>query len=320
VNNLGNIEWKAAAFLAWKAGASSALLDEATKLGWLPKSQADLWEIKDVVGATSMPDEAFGGRDNGPLARDLRRQQRRQAVELVADMARIGVTLTIEKALSLLDDERAERWMNEVAQLSRSHISVALDAAGTDSIRSVGVNASFNLENQNAINYLDNASRRIGRKTTDTYRGVLREQIIEGFKLGESTKEITKRIEDVTSGDIVGHRAERIARTETAFAHIKGTEEGWKQSGVVKGSQFVLAPDACPLCIAVAEELGEKTFPLGQAYFDVGTVIEGVEFAENQKRDIVLDYEPEEGAGLVVPPVHPHCRCSRRPILHDEFL
>ena len=28
--------------------------------------------------------------------------------------------------------------------------------------------------------------------------------------------------------------------------------------------------------------------------------------------------QPEPGTGLVVPPVHPHCRCSMRPILDDE--
>ena len=141
---------------------------------------------------------------------------------------------------------------------------------------------------------------------------------MEGIEKGESTQQIGKRIETVTEGEISRGRAVRIARTETAFAHIKGTEEGWRQSGVVRGSRFVLAPDACPVCVRVDKELKGKVFKLGQPYFETGTVLDDIEFPDGTKRPFVLDYEPEPGQGLIVPPVHPHCRCTREPILMDE--
>ena len=116
-----------------------------------------------------------------------------------------------------------------------------------------------------------------------------------------------------------------IARTETAFANIKGTEFGWKQSGVVSGSRFVLAPDACPWCEAMADQMSDakgvmRTVPLGESYVPFGTRLTA-RFQEDdgtvKERTMELDYAPD-GQNLVIPPVHPHCRCSREAVLEGE--
>ena len=103
---------------------------------------------------------------------------------------------------------------------------------------------------------------------------------------------------------------------------------------MVAYKQFVLAPDACPWCVAVADELGGdgratgpddmppgKLFPLNQPFLEVGTELVG-KFTNKDgtisERPLRLNYTPDPDAGLSIPPVHPHCRCSMRPILDDE--
>ena len=95
------------------------------------------------------------------------------------------------------------------------------------------------------------------------------------------------------------------------------------RSGVVVGKQFVLAPDACPWCEAVANDFGtgrgslgdSKTINLGQPFYETGSTIRAE--IEGTERTMVLDYSPDD-TNPSVPPVHPQCRCSVRPVLAGE--
>ena len=65
-----------------------------------------------------------------------------------------------------------------------------------------------------------------------------------------------------------------------------------------------------------------KIYQLGETIgkFDIGDELVGtftLKDGSTVQRKLSLDYSPD-GVGLTIPPVHPHCRCSMRPILDDE--
>jgi hypothetical protein len=95
-------------------------------------------------------------------------------------------------------------------------------------------------------------------------------------------------------------RATTIARSETARAYTHGTEEGWKQSGVVKGKRWLLAPGACEFCRAAAKSYAGRTVGLGDPFYERGAVLTGTDGGTMN-----LDYDNVDG-----PPLHPNCRCD----------
>jgi hypothetical protein len=84
-------------------------------------------------------------------------------------------------------------------------------------------------------------------------------------------------------------RAERIAMTESSRAIHAGQIQAAKDSGVVLGKKWLLAPDACEICQAIAAD-NPDPIPLDQPFVDDG----------------------EGGPYSIVngPPSHPWCQCS----------
>jgi hypothetical protein len=295
---------------------------------WLCGCQIDphpLDSTSAIWKATTGPVAGDFDYDNAGFTEGLVDVVSRQIRRILRRLRRAGHV----RVPQILPENEREPWMEEVADVARRWIGATLETTGGRAIRDIGVQLGFDLRQLFVRRYLENTSRRVGQEQTDVWRGDIRDILIEGTDRGLSTGEMARGITERT--DLIRPRAERVSRTETAFASVKGQEEGWRQSGVVAGKQFVLAPDACPLCQAVAAELGDartdpenaKVLKLGQPMLDVGWTAVGVQFPKadgslGPPRDIVLDYEPEPGTGLVVPPVHPHCRCSMRPILDDE--
>jgi SPP1 gp7 family putative phage head morphogenesis protein len=105
----------------------------------------------------------------------------------------------------------------------------------------------------------------------------LRKTIEEGFKLGESTDKIAKRVREIIADPV---RARRIARTEVISAATRGNIEAWADSKRVDRIQFNAALDekTCSYC----QEFHGQVFSLGQE---------------------------------VPIPLHPQCRCNYLPIL-----
>jgi SPP1 gp7 family putative phage head morphogenesis protein len=109
---------------------------------------------------------------------------------------------------------------------------------------------------------------------------------------GLSEKEITHRTEQY-SGFLLRRRAERIARTETAFAYEYGTFDGIKTAQeqglfndyiVIKKYSTSADERTCPFC----SELDEQTIGIDETFPGVTDKLPNV----------------------LVPPVHPNCRCT----------
>ena len=85
--------------------------------------------------------------------------------------------------------------------------------------------------------------------------------------------------------------------------------EAWKQTGMVQGKTWLLAPDPCEFCEAAAARYGENGIGLGDSFFQKDSTLTGADGGE-----MVLDYENIDG-----PPLHPNCRCSMQPVFDDEM-
>jgi hypothetical protein len=84
-------------------------------------------------------------------------------------------------------------------------------------------------------------------------------------------------------------RAEMIARTELAYAHVQGNVQAWAETGEVVGTRWILGdlhdkPDVCDECA------DRGVVPLGDEYAD----------------------------GVDYPPAHPNCICDVVPVLKGD--
>jgi hypothetical protein len=119
--------------------------------------------------------------------------------------------------------------------------------------------------------------------TADDMQALLARAVDQGM----STDELATAIDD--SGAFGEYRANMIARTELAFAHVAGNVQGWRDSGEVSGKRSILGdlhdvPDVCDDCADIGEVGLDDEF------------VDGFEF----------------------PPYHPHCVCDVVPILRES--
>lgn len=151
-------------------------------------------------------------------------------------------------------------------------------AAALDTLGSSG----FDALNTEALNYArERAAEMVGMRwsggelvpnpnaewaITDSTRDGLRAQVERAFEDGLSPGELAARIRD--SYDFSAQRAEMVARTELASAHVEGSLEAWRESGVVSGKRWILGSehggeDDCDLNAAAGVIGINETFPSG---------------------------------------------------------
>jgi hypothetical protein len=126
-----------------------------------------------------------------------------------------------------------------------------------------------------------NAKMRITDATRDGVRRAVEKSLKEGLGVAEVKKTLT---DDYAFSKT---RAETIARTELANAHIQGSVEAWRESGVVEGKRWVLA-DTHPDSDECDEAVDEDVVPLDAVF---------------------------EATGDIGPPAHPNCLCALQPVV-----
>lgn len=115
---------------------------------------------------------------------------------------------------------------------------------------------AFNLANQDAVTWAaDRAAELVGRRRvgagvelvhnappwaiTESTRDGLRELVVQALAEGWSAQKLQAEV--TTSWIFDAARAEMIARTELAMAHVAGTMAAWKRSGVVNGKRSLMS-------------------------------------------------------------------------------
>lgn len=138
-----------------------------------------------------------------------------------------------------------------------------------------------------AVAYARERSAELIQDLAQTTIDDLREVIANGVDEGMSASDLADAIDEM--GGFGEARAETIARTELAKAHVEGNVEGWRATGEVDGKESILGDlhaidDVCDDCA------------------DAGVV--GLE------DDFVDGYD--------LPPYHPNCICDVKPVLIDD--
>lgn len=197
------------------------------------------------------------------------------------------------------------------------HLSTVFYGAGSDALMTleseygVTVGAAFDIDTAAARKYLETTNRRIARDIPDSLQKEVRREIANGMRRGEDTTTVASKLQEM-KGQWTDSRAKRIARTETRYAQEAGKMEGWGQSGVVAGKEFLIAPGACPVCKAVDMQVKGKMFPIGGKMFDKGDSIKYTDDG-GKKQKFKFNYTSMKG-----PPVHPNCRCTLIPVIGED--
>jgi hypothetical protein len=160
----------------------------------------------------------------------------------------------------------------------------------------------FEFTNPEVQKWIDQATTRIADDIGDTTIVQVKTLLGKGLEQGLTVDEIADNIEEK---GFSAPRALTIARTETTRAYTEGQVEAWRQTGMVTGKKWLVAPEPCPFCEAIGQE--DQTKGMSDPFYTIGDTITGSDGSR-----FVVDYDNVSG-----PPLHPNCRCTIVPVLED---
>ncbi len=225
------------------------------------------------------------------------------------ERTKILENIDFEDIDAIIAEHRSRIFEDIAAPLER-----ILTAGAGEGLTRIDLDPSiFSVTDPNVRRKLDGFRERLAGNVTDNTITRLRASLGEGVSLGETGSQLADRVEG--TGLFDRNRSEIIARTESARAFIEGQLEGWKQTDVVAGKKWLLAPNACPWCVAAAKAFNAQTRTLDTSVQSViGSNALSAVFPGGKTRILNLDYAPVLGGGYL----HPNCRCTIVPVLVGE--
>lgn len=195
-------------------------------------------------------------------------------------------------------------WSKEMATLSEPIMWRPFSRGGNAGLRQAGLDLPEWIEAPDVVDAVKNESFLFARHVNDTVANKTQKAFSEGMRLGESVKDIEKRLIVVYDEWRDSRHAEMVARTETARMFTKGHIEAWRQTGVVELKQWDAASDSCPFCawmdgrvVGLDENFRNMDDPLTVPFRDGEITLN-------------ISYAPIDG-----PPLHPNCRCAVVPVI-----
>jgi len=158
--------------------------------------------------------------------------------------------------------------------------------------------AGFDVSNPEVAKFVGQTLDKLAAQITATTLEAVKRVIQQGLDAGQPTTLIAEAIQE--AGTFSSARAMAIARTEAANAYIQGSKEGWRQSGVVSGMRWKLAPQPCQFCKAIQQKFAGRVIPLDGTFMGVGDQLTGT---DGGKLNITM-------RDIDGPPLHPNCRCT----------
>lgn len=203
---------------------------------------------------------------------------------------RSGITSRNAELRRLIDELDATGIAEEVAGDLETAMQAAFRRAAAVGMQQVGFSIDADITKQMDVRARDYAEERGGElikdlagTTEDDMHALLRRAIGEGM----STDELQDAVESM--GAFGEARAEMIARTELAFAHVQGNKAGWVESGQVVGKKAVLGDNH------TVEDICDDAVAAG-----------------------VVGLDEEFVDGYTEPPFHPNCVCDIEPVLSED--
>ena len=226
---------------------------------------------------------------------------------VVKDRAlRIGDSTLIMAELDL------DGFSAEIYDISHKNIKSTVGESGQAAMvelgeRVQGADIAFDIDNSNTLAVIERSSARIAQHESVEVAKTIRHEVGKNIKLGGTVAELSQRFQAMAMPDSSSwssNKAEMVARTETMIAKNEGRNDAWKQSRVVKGKKFLIAPHACDLCKAVDKQMG--------GIIDLDSTLNGnvdtITYSGGKTYNFGT-YRP-----FTTPPVHPNCRCTLEPV------
>jgi hypothetical protein len=226
--------------------------------------------------------------------------------DLIALLRKTDEDDEIDKILRQLD---LEGYSRDFLDAIRDDLLAAYKQGGATGLGVIGFaddEAIIKLVNRHAVDFArDRAADLVGMRwdndlgqfvdnpnsdlsITRTTREGLRNIIADSLEDGPTVDSLADTIAE--SYGFSDARAEMIARTELANAHVEGNLDAWKESGQVSGKKSILS-DLHP-----EEDVCD----------------------ENEAAD-VIDLDAPFPSGDMGPPYHPNCLCDVVPVLSPEI-
>jgi len=217
--------------------------------------------------------------------------------KLIARIQAASEKITEDMAAEIADDVRAA--MKPLLETGAEAGMSKADLAGT----------AFDVTNPEVEKFMRAYTIWLAGSITNTTTDRIGRILAESLGAGDTVRNMATRIMAADGWDDEGiaRRAEMIARTESARAYVQGETMAWEQSGVVKGKEWLLAPDACEFCEAAAAIFNAKLHGLREIPDGMG---KGSVLTGKDGGTMTLSYEDIAG-----PPLHPNCRCDLMPVI-----
>lgn len=238
------------------------------------------------------------------LANVTRKMFRLQKEETIQNMPAKGLT----KALGEEWLPSTSKWVSWLVHNSKPIILELVGSGGDQAARQLGGDFTFSTGDPAIEAFIDQYAYKFSFAVHEETLAELRDQLKQGFQGDETLVGLRQRIAN-TFDDMADYRAERIGRTEAVRALNAGQEQGWIQSGVVVGKEWLAVSDSCEFCKTMEAMYGPGTggIPLLDSFIKHGQEIEGISGGKMQARYSAID----------LPPVHPNCRCTITAVLKE---
>jgi HK97 family phage portal protein len=230
-------------------------------------------------------------------------KQRKAVMALLTGQKEARIDVSIHEIYELLrgfDDD--VRWAIE------GFVQDQLVSGGQYGMEEIGLPPeTFDISNEKVANWARQYTVKLAHHVNDFTASKLSDELSHGYAAGESASKLSERVGKVFD-EFDGYRTEMIARTESARAYVAGTEAAWRESGIVTGKKWKLAPGGCEACGAIARKFMDRAIPLNQPFMPLGSALD-----LGNGKVFKIDYTDVMG-----PPLHPHCRCGITSVLAEN--
>jgi len=225
------------------------------------------------------------------LIKQFNRQQR-EVLESVKSVKQIDFDFDVEKEKEIF------------VEIFKPILTTFIAEHGEETLTMLGLEG-FDVSSNKVLEFLRKDGLKFAKEVNKVTREEILSEVNEGVSEGEGIVEIKNRIKKVFKRAKTT-RAFAIARSESSRAANFAIVEGYRQSGVVKGKEWLTALDerTCPYC----SSLNGKIVSLEDNYFNQGDSFKPT----GAERPLNIDY-----SNVGEPPLHTNCRCTTIPVLKE---
>jgi hypothetical protein len=181
-----------------------------------------------------------------------------------------------------------------------SNITEVMSEGAEGTRRTLGY--GFGLTNEEAVKYAKTHTSKLSGSIAKTSVQDVRQTISQGIADGKDLRKVRSELMEKVDGWSEA-RAETVARTETLKAANEGSLSIMKKAGV-EYKQWLAAPDACPHCKALSEQVSAMSSDYMMNDHTMNVAV------QERPGYIGTDTRSNSYGDMPTPPIHPRCRCT----------